>query len=51
MKVKRVKKWVKNAFIASILITLLVINKRLTNNFIDKCTDKGYSYSYCVEHS
>ena len=49
------KEKVLTCFVASfiILITGLVmfLNYKLTTNFEQECMAKGYSQSYCVEHS
>lgn len=28
-----------------------IINKQLTDDFIDSCTEQGYSKSYCIAHN
>lgn len=44
MKRLKLRGWVK---VTLIVIALLVINNRMTNQAIEQCVNSGNSYNYC----
>ena len=47
---KKLKTWVKVALIILVIIVLGNITKKLDDNFIESCTDAGFTKEYCEAH-
>ena len=48
MKKLRLKSWVKVVLVIMILVILGVAVKKIDDDFIDSCTEAGYSKDYCI---
>ncbi len=54
MKKLRLKRWVKvtlySVATGIVMLSLLIINSNLENNFISNCEKNNYSHNYCMLH-
>ncbi|MEE3344703.1 MAG: hypothetical protein VZS44_11455 [Bacilli bacterium] len=46
----RIKRWVKVLAITLVVISLFKVLDKSNKDFMEKCTNKGYSVNYCELH-
>lgn len=46
----RIKRWIKVVAITLVIISLFKALDKSSNDFMKKCTNKGYSVNYCELH-
>lgn len=47
MKKRRIRSWVKVAFLIITILIIIIIDYTITNDAIDKCVENGYDEQTC----
>lgn len=50
MKKRRIKTWVKVAFVVLIVLTIFAIDYKITNDAVKKCVNLGYDQNVCIKN-